>query len=277
MKVYGSMRDNEADIQNRWLGRLLACLNGNAIRREQIFPADGELLIQWGFRPTKALRSCVAQKKPYVILDMGYWEGSRGVRQSVSINGLHGLSMRVDGVLDLPPRYHPEIRPYREGGEGCLIIGQLAGDAALRGENPETWMRKQAAIVVDTFQMPVQLRPHPKMLNPWEKPSEPLSEALDEARLVVTFSSTVGVTALLRGVPLQVATHPGSPVAGMVSPDVRESSYRMPGRETFFHELSYRDYDLTDDEDCEVAAKYIVRAYPQAKKRAGLLDAERPL
>ena len=275
MKVIVAQRSSDKSAANVLMRRVGERLHARYNLRTAPIDEGCDLLIQWGFKPTVALKSAIAQKIPYVIFDMGYWEGERDVRQSLSINGLHGTSMRTKSVLDLPPRYHPPIEQWQDEGEGCLIIGQLAGDAALRGENPETWMRKQAAKCVDTFGTKAQLRPHPRMLNPWEPPSEPLYDALDNTHICVTHSSTVGVAALRRGV-LTIATHPGSPVYRMVGNYVNGMVVRMPGRQSFFHELSYQDYDLSNDEDCDAACDHIMKAWPCAKVDATLGNVEHP-
>jgi len=274
MKVYGNMRDSHKSAANVIIGGLLAtsALQGKPCSREDHLPADADMLIQWGFKPTPSLKSAVARKIPYVIVDMGYWEGQRDARQSISFNGLHGGGLKID-VLDRPPRYHPELQPPRMDGEYVLIIGQLAGDASLRGENPETWMRKTAGKAIALYRRPVILRPHPRMLNPWEPVSEPLEDALENAYACVTHTSTCAVTALRMGVRT-VATHWGSPVYGLAS--MQLSSFHNPGRIARFHRLSWHDYNLADLEERETAGAFIKDSYSQAKLAASAGTLEVP-
>lgn len=273
IKVVGSMRDSHKSAANGIVRGLLDRFHGAEINREHSIPDDAHLFIQWGFKATRALMTCILRKIPYVIIDMGYFEPTRAIRQSISINGLHGLSLPVD-VLDLPPRPHPRIEQWRDGGEKVLVIGQLPGDAALRGENPDTWMHKQAVLAAEAFGKPTHKRPHPKMLNPWEPAAVPIQEALDDTYVCVTYTSTVAVQAIVAGVST-VATHRGSPAYNMCSHTL--AKIRLPGRESWVHDLSYREYNLLDAAELDAAAFYIERAYPAAAVQAkrGMLEIPR--
>jgi hypothetical protein len=270
MKVVCNLHPSPSSRANVIIRRLGERLDAAYQPREAPLLDSTSLLVQWGFKATPSLLEAISLKVPYVILDMGYWEEARTTRQSISINGLHGLAMPTPEVLDLPPRWHPTIAPWVETNGPCLIVGQMTGDAAMRGVDPEIWMRKQAGLAVEATGRRAQLRPHPNMLNTWEPKLEPIEKAVDDASVVVTFSSNVGVTSLLRG-KRTIATHPGSPAYLQAHPTMR-----LPGRQGFFHQLSYRDYQLSDNDEADAAANYIIMAYPNAKQGAERGEVEMP-
>ena len=267
MKAVGSLRDSARSPANVFIKAIIGKLGGTTILRTQPVPDDDTLFIQWGFKLTTALRSAIAAKIPFVIIDLGYFDASRMRRFSVSINGLHGLSMPVAGIDRLPPRWHPEIKDWQEGGEFVVVYGQLASDAAVRGINIETWMHKTAQECIAMIGKPVRKRVHPMMLNNWEPLPTPLDQTFEETFLAVTWTSGVAVQTVLAGVPT-VTCHPASPARGVTAHTLHLHTGESVGREAWAHDLSYREYDFYNDKDLDSAAEYIIRAYPQATKEA---------
>ncbi len=275
MNVVGSLRPSEKSPANVIIRRLVDRLEGRTILREQYLDRDANLLIQWGFKPTKAMRSAIFNKIPFVIVDMGYFDWSddpqanRSNRYSISINGLHGTSMQLDGVYDLPPRPHPKVMPWRteRKGKEVLVLGQMPGDAALRGADIEAWMNRAATEAADVFKMKTIKRPHPRMLNPWEPTLPPLEDTFKDTHVYVTYSSTAAVQTVLAGVPT-IAMHPCSPAYRMSAH--RMSRQIFPGREAWAHDLSHREYALLDDKDCDAACDYIIRGFEQGLGPAAL-------
>lgn len=273
MNFIAGMRPSAGSHANVVLRRLLDRLGGSEIEREQYFPADGDVYIQWGFKKTNALLSAIESKVPFIIVDMGYFDDfDRQARMSVSINGLHGSSMKSDFVLDLPPRRHPPVLDYNEEGENVLIIGQMPGDQSLRGQDIDAWMNRAAVEATEVFKRPAYKRPHPNMLNPWEPKPEPLEDALSNAYATVCWTSTSAIASVLRGIPT-VAQHPTNMAYGVCAKHIMRR--RAVGREAWVHDIAHRDYDLYDDADCDNACAYITKAMPQARRDAciGKVDA----
>lgn len=269
MKAVGSLRDSDRSPANAIVRSVVGKLDGSTVLRTQPVPEGTTLFVQWGFKLTVALLSAIDARIPFVIIDLGYFDGSRLRRFSISINGLHGLSMPVKGIDKLPPRWHPEIKDWQEGGEFVVVYGQLPSDAAVRGVNIETWMHKTARECVAVFGKPARKRLHPKMLNVWEPPLTPLEQTFEETFLAVTWTSGVAVQTVLAGVPT-VTCHPASP-AWDVTPHILERYTRLEiSRELWAHRLSHREYDLYDDKDLDRAVGYIIRAYPQATREAAV-------
>lgn len=153
-------------------------------------------------------------------MERGYI-GDRFAWTSLALNGLNGLATwptcaPIQQLLDRFERYHAALyRPWRGGtGKYILIIGQVPGDASLRGRNlygAGNWYEQQAC-TAQQYGLPVFFRPHPLAARRGGAgqihtvPSLPggLSEALRDAALVVTFNSNTGVDSLLAGVPTVV-------------------------------------------------------------------------
>jgi len=273
MNVVGNMRDSDGSHANHQMNKLLDKFgSSSSCLRNQVFPAHGELLIQWGFKPTTSLLTCIAARQPFVILDLGYFEPTRYQNFSVSINGFHGLSMRPDFVDGLKARPHPPVQPWKEDGENIIMLGQLDGDQSLRGKDVTPLLHREACRVQDIYHKPVIKRPHPKMLNPWEPQPVPLEDTFDSTYLYVTYNSTASVQTILAGCRT-IALHPGCPAYEMCGKD---GAVRMPGREGWVKRLSHAEYNFSDELDIERCANYITKAFPQARDEAeaGNVDTE---
>jgi len=273
MNVIAGLRDSPGSHANVVLQRLLDRLGGTEILREQYFPADGEAYLQWGFKKTPALLSAIESKVPFIIVDMGYFDAfERQARMSISINGLHGTSMKSDFVLDLPPRRHPPVLDYNEEGENVLIIGQMPGDQSLRGQDIDAWMNRAAVEATEVFKKPAHKRPHPNMLNPWEPKPPPLEDVLSNAYVTINWTSTSAIASVLAGIPT-VTQHPTNMAFPVCSDRIMRR--RAVGREAWVHDIAHRDYNLLDDVDCDTACEYIIKALPQARAEAciGKVDA----
>ena len=267
LRAYGSLRDSAGSHANVVINSLISRLDGATVLRTSVVPDDATLLVQWGFKKTTALASAIDAKIPFVIIDLGYFDEYRLDRFSVSINGLHGLSMPLHGVHDWPARPHPRIQAWREGGDTVVIVGQMPGDAALRGLNVDAWMHKTAQEAVAAFGKPALKRVHPKMLNDWEPPLPSLDTTFDDTYVYVTYTSTAAVQTVLAGCHT-IAQHPASSAFG-ITPN-RMTRLSMPGRAAWAHELSHREYSMTDSDDLDAAAEYIIKGFEQGLGPAAL-------
>ena len=258
-----NLRDSDKSHANRTLRQIGKRLDASECLREQVFPADGDFLIQWGFKPTRSLLSAIEAKVPYAIIDLGYGS-ARTSRFSVSINGFHGTAWRDPKVLDRPPRPAYGYSDWRSGkGSKVIVVGQMPNDQSLRGQDIDAWMGRAATAASEAFGKPVIKRPHPKMLNPWEQHKfVPFERELDDAYAVVTWTSTAGIESVLAGVPT-IAMHRGSMVYGLSAQDMKLRT--PPGRQAFVHELSWREWSWTPT-DLDALAEYLIEVAPQAAK-----------
>ncbi len=261
MKTYINLRKSDGSHANQALRRIGTRLGAGECLRDGVTPRDADLLIQWGFKPTVSLMTHIDAGKPYVIFDLGYFDDGRMGRFSMSWNGFHGTALDVPDVLDRPPRYHPELKPWRSEGSRVVVCGQMPLDQSLRGQDIESWMGRAATEASEAFGLPVMKRPHPKMLNPWEPQPPTLSEELQDAHVLVTWTSTAAINALFMGVPV-VAQHAGSMAFPVAAYDMQRRT--PPGREAWAHRLSWREWDFNDVAELDRLADVIRETYPYA-------------
>ena len=252
IKVCGGLRPKEGTASNAVVSLVAHKLGGVTQSRDAPLPKNCDLYVQHGWKLTPALQEAMDSLIPYIALDSGYFD-PRGSTFSISINGFHGLSMPVD-VTGLPERPKPELQPWRAGGEFVYVFGQLTGDRAVRGQNMETWPNITARQAAEAYGLPVRIRPHPFTISSWEEPLPPLSKVWPECAVAVTWTSSVGVQAIVAGVP-SVALHPASPICVVAAPSF---GIERPDREAWQHELSYRQYGFTE---LDAAKAYILHAY----------------
>jgi hypothetical protein len=118
----------------------------------------------------------------------------------------------------------PEVLPYRKEGRHIVVVGQVPGDASLRGEDINQWLMNTCAELRKLTERPIVARLHPlaqvdgrsgvyerlaQLSVKVDHPSHPFVDTMKGAWSVVTYSSGAAVDALLAGVPA-VAVSPAS-------------------------------------------------------------------
>lgn len=141
-----------------------------------------------------------------------------------------------DGGLALaghaPPRWQalssqlgiPPVKPWRRDGRHILVVGQVPGDASLRGIDIHDWILRSCTELRGLTGRPIVVRLHPlaRGAGMAELPgrlaplgvtladvNRPMAESLEDAWAVVTYSSGAAIDALLAGIPA-IATSPAS-------------------------------------------------------------------
>lgn len=111
-----------------------------------------------------------------------------------------------------------EIKGYRKHGSHLLLVGQVPGDASLRGLDVDKWLESTVIDLAAWSDRPIVIRPHPlsghaalnalarrlrsRGLTNWEiRTAGALSEALRNAWATITYSSGTAIDSLLMGVP----------------------------------------------------------------------------
>jgi hypothetical protein len=128
-----------------------------------------------------------------------------------------------------------EPKPYRRRGDHILVIGQVQGDASLRGADIVEWLLKTCREIAAISDRPLLLRPHPFMSEAavehlkrelshiptlcMDDGKQGIREVLANAWVTVTASSGAGIESLLEGVPV-IATSPASPVYSVADHDI---------------------------------------------------------
>lgn len=190
--------------QKQWME---AFAHGLEQHREQWFwgdpndPEPCDLAVVWGMRTEKVIEAQKKASKPYLVLERGFM-GDREKWCSAGYNGLCGQARWPD--VDDPQRFAEHFEPlWKEPsplGDYALVIGQVPGDAAV-DTNLQDWF----ADVEDELYFkpkPTYFRPHPlapNLKSPWPVLDKDLQESIDNAFIVITYSSTVGIQARLSG------------------------------------------------------------------------------
>lgn len=175
--------------------------------RQTNIAANSDALLSWGWRRSKRF---ARMKKPIILLEHGYI-GDRTKNISVALNGLNGRGVFPHPVI--PNRLPPStLKPWRNGGTHILIAGQVKGDQALRGlDLYRNWYADKVA-QCRHFGLPIVFRQHPvefgrlgpRHIDGAITSTASLADDLSRAALVVTYSSNLGVDAMLAGVPTVV-------------------------------------------------------------------------
>jgi hypothetical protein len=158
-----------------------------------------------------------------LVSDLPRW---RALPHEIGIffGGLHG--MPPEGVAGRREALLPEaIGPMRSGGSHLYVIGQKPNDAA-HGMNVFALQRSLDALASHYMAetgLPVRFRHHPKghervqltVPHTVEMPEQPID--FTDAAMVLTVNSTVGLEALMAGVP--VVCNPSAYYAPWTTPD----------------------------------------------------------
>lgn len=121
-------------------------------------------------------------------------------------------------------------KPWRRDGEHILVIGQVPGDASLRGTDITQWLLDTCRACVAVCDRPVWVRPHPLMRERdllflrdelrvlrnvrIDEARGNLTGALRNAWVTVAYSSGAAVESLFQGVPV-ISMSSASPVRGV--------------------------------------------------------------
>jgi hypothetical protein len=256
MKVAVGLRvgPNKTNMRSESLSEALgdAGHSINTIGRGTPVPAHTDLYVQSGFAGSTALLSAIEQRIPYIIMEAPVFRSfDLETHSSWGYNGLQGGAWR-------PPtpsgsRDKPELQPLKDGGKQ-LIIGQKPTDHSLRGTDHVNWITEKRLLLPEA-----DFRPHPLMVPPDYQ--ETIEVALSRYGEVFTYSSTVGVDAVVAGCKAHA--------------DSERSLLRhyRGDRSEFLHELSW--YGAAHSEYRELVP-YILSGYDEA---AGLMadgHCERP-
>lgn len=228
-----------------------AGLERHGIRPVEFTP-DCDLAVFWSHNAKPIIEHQRRAGKDYLVMERGYI-GDRMQWTSLGFNGLNGRAEfhAEDSPGDRWDRHFgPEwLKPWKEGGDYVLLIGQVPGDASVKHSNHFGWLQWMANQIAFEYPgVPIRHRPHPinvrrRALQPidgTEMSTRPLAEDLAGAICAVTFCSNTGVDALLAGTPV-VAFDPGSMVWGM-GPDNVQDPPRRPDRTQWAWDMAYKQW-----------------------------------
>lgn len=242
LKIAAYVRDNSSRTNER-VKHFGDALGARLESRER--PVECDIAIQAGFQMSPAMRDAMDRCVPIIILENPVWHyGDKPATYTWGYNGLNGLS--TGGYMgNRPLRPHPTLEPWRDSGDR-IIFGQLENDKSLRGADIYEWVE-----YMQTVHPEADFREHPKMLDQNDPPQESFESAMDRCGLAITYNSTVGAEALIRGIPVEVY-HPGS------------WAWEVNDRRKWIHELSWRHWTVGEEIDTD----YILSGFCQARAAA---------
>lgn len=264
MNIYGAMAPHYG-ARNTVIDRLTDKLGGKQCPWTQPLPTSTDIYVAWRLKMCPSYESMVKSGVCMVCIDLGYFDKTKFECFSVSVNGVHGEAMKVEGLQDLPERPKPELHPWRHDGNKIQIIStgfnkRMARKGIVATSYPKDWLETTRAAAQKAFGMEAYIRYHPRKLPEGEPVPPPFEETFEETFCSVTYSSTTAVQTMIAGVPT-VVMHPRSPAYELASQELKAT--RPDGREAWLHELSHRNFDMCDPKEYDAAAEYIMRAYEQ--------------
>lgn len=202
----GALHQNEA-------GRVLMSgfakhgINARLIGRNA--EARAPFVATWGWRNAEPH---VEGGRNVLVMERAYI-GDRFRWYSLGWNGLNGRALfPKQNDPSRWDRYFGDetLKPWHSG-KYALVLGQVTGDAAVRGVNFRQWA-DDSIEALRSMGWPVRWRPHPQAPNDCVA-CEPIGGTLDEALagagLAVTYNSNSGVDAVLAGTPTVVCDRGG--------------------------------------------------------------------
>src|SRR5262245_54193080 len=223
---------------------MIAGLNRHGITAKihsAFVPCD--VAVFWGHRQHQIIANQKRAGAHYLVMERGY-VGDRFLWTSLGFDGLNGKASfpEAPDSKRWDKYFAKYMKPWHNGGRYALIMGQGRGDASLEGVNFDEWIWKTVKQVQALGYEPI-FRPHPnypQQLVKFARLDGSLSEALELAKMVVTYNSNSGVDGVLAGVPT-VAMDPGSMAWDVTSHD---PSYLVtPDRAEWCARMAYTQWD----------------------------------
>ena len=213
----------------------------------------------WGWKRGRRLRE---RGHDVLVFERGYL-GDRFNYTSVGWNGLNGNAQFMTPPEDKMTydrfKNNFRLKPWRDDGDTIIIMGQVRGDASLKGEDMTIHYNRWARHLQNIYpNKRILFRPHPKGGERKNfKPSIPLCRektleaSLANAYLTVCYNSNSAVDSLVNGVPA-VVMDKGSmawPVAGhqldeRLKPDLTEWLTKLSYCQWSIAELGQGDWWL---------------------------------
>jgi hypothetical protein len=222
--IYARQMSSEIGVSKQ-LVAFTKGLQRHGLEAEVLLPgksAKCDLAVCWGVKRRLEMHS----GRRALILERGYLGDRLNTWTSAGYDGLNGYADFLNHGKDssrFDRHYGPDfLKPWRTSPKGNLVVimGQVRGDASLRGMNIDLWYKQVADRLLRCGHR-VGFRPHPLFRSAVNNPkveqlNGSLEEALKRAKYVVTYNSNSGVDAVVAGLPT-VTCDPGSmawPITG---------------------------------------------------------------
>lgn len=173
-------------------------------------PTTDKTVLCWGWKQQIAERFA-RMKKNVLVLELGYI-GDRTKHLSLGWNGLNGYAKFHEYPADNGERFRAmggELKPWKTGGDYILILGQVKGDASLKGQDIMPWYQECARRAKEIYGVPVYYRPHPESvrrrgydkIDGVKNIGGTLQEAVAGALFTIAYNSNSCLDSILSGTP----------------------------------------------------------------------------
>lgn len=210
---------------------------------------ETDIVACWGWRIGKQLKESGHR---VLVMERGYL-GDRFSYASLAWNGLNGHAEFPVYPPD-PSRYlihNIELKPWKQGGDYALILGQVPNDASLQGQDMLPWYNEITQKVKEKYNMPVVFRQHPDLnkrgmnqtIKNAEKSTGTLEDALSEAAFTICFNSNSSVDSVIAGVPCIVGDR-GSMAWEMCGHTIDDIV--RPDRQAWIENLAWKQWNIDE-------------------------------
>lgn len=197
-------------------------------------PRKCDLAVLWGVHSQNIIDYQKKSGGDYLVMERGYF-GDRFKMTSIGYGGLNGRAdfLNEDRLEDRWLKHGVVYSDWKKDGDYILLMGQVMGDASLKGADFLRWIRTMFYELNFIYDKPIVCRPHPQDKAGRQSPcrefprisKQSLGEDLKRAFCVVTFNSNSGVDAVLAGVPV-IAWDRGSMVWPIATHNLKDPLFR---------------------------------------------------
>ena len=203
---------------------------GDQVEIGRHYRSGFDAYVFWGIRRRHGKQALAAGEK-CVIVERGYLGDRVKKWLMVGIGGLNGMANfnNAKAPADRWQQWDQLMMPWKLGGDYALIMGQVPNDSSLYGQCPYKWAEAVAVEAKKRYKH-VFFRPHPEIgtarkITGVEMLLNDYNEAIDNAAVVITYSSNSAVDSVMRGTPA-ISTIRGSMAWDVTSHRLDQPLYR---------------------------------------------------
>lgn len=219
-------------------------------------------IVCWGWRKGAAYRNTGAFE--VLVMERGYI-GDRFSYTSLGWNGLNNYATFPEYPDDGGARFRAHggvLKPWKTGGKYAVILGQVKGDASLKGQDISPWYAQTAEEIRQFYDIPVYFRPHPDCMrrggyhsvDGCPKIDGTLQEVLDGALFTVAYNSNSCLDSVLSGVPCY-AGDKGTMAWDLCMKDIKKIV--MPDREKVVNAIAWKQWTTEEIESGEALKRLV--------------------
>lgn len=224
-------------------------------------PTPGDIVVTWSIKQPLVIAAAKASGTPLLVMERGHLP-NRMAWTSCGWGGLGGRGTypAVDDGGDRWRRHWPDLmKPWRAEGCHALLLGQVAGDAALYSMEGtfDGWAQRVCDELRAAGWADVVFRPHPLTRRHGAErcpegarlsKADALDADLDGAAVAVGFNSTALVETVLAGVPTVTLDPAGAMAAPVAMHGIPKcgSALDRPDRTQWAHRLAWCQWSLDE-------------------------------